>query len=210
MGTQFTDVIRTEDDLRVVIPEPANRAVWDKTITILDRHCRDFIAKSPFLLLATCDSTGRVDVSPKGDPPGFVQVLDDTTLAIPDRPGNQRADSLRNLVDRPRAGLIFLVPGKSETLRVNGPVELVRDRWLLEQMAMKGKPAQLAIVVHAEEVFFHCSKCVVRSQLWEQSAWPDLSDLASMGQVMKDHIKLDLPEDAMNAFLEQDVKTRLY
>jgi uncharacterized protein len=210
MTTPFTAVISTEDDLRDVIPAPRNSGAWDKTISVVDEHTAAFISKCPFVLVATSDASGRMDVSPKGDPPGFIRVLDEKTIAIPDRPGNGRADSFRNILANPRIGLYFLVPGRQETLRINGGARLVRDQWLLDEMAVKGRPAQLALVVDVEEVFFHCAKCIVRSNLWAADEWLDASDLASLGQVMRDQIKLDVPADAIERGLQKDIETRLY
>lgn len=208
--SRFQDVIETEEQLREVVPAPRVQAVWDKTIAVIDEHCAAFIARSPFVMIASCDRDGRMDISPKGDPPGFVHVLDEKTLAIPDRPGNGRLDTFRNLVTNPRVGLYFLVPGKQETLRVSGSAQVVRDQWLLDDLACKGKPASLALVVHVEEAFFHCAKCVVRSHLWHQSEWPDLAGLAPMGKVMVDQAKLDLPAELVERSLERDIAERLY
>ncbi len=210
MPRPFDDVITTEDQLREVIPAPRTSGAWDKTISLVDEHTAAFIAKCPFVLVATSDASGRMDVSPKGDPPGFVQVLDEKTIAIPDRPGNGRADSFRNILENPRIGLYFLVPGRQETLRINGGARLVRDQSLLDQMAVKGRPAQLALVVDVEEVFFHCAKCIVRSNLWAADHWLDASALASMGQVMREQIKLDIPAEAIDRGLQKDIETRLY
>lgn len=210
MPTTFESVITTEDQLREVIPAPTRREAWDKSRPSLDEYTAAFIAKSPFALIATADRDGRMDVSPKGDPPGFIKVLDESTLAIPDRPGNGRADSFRNILANPRIGLYFLVPGRQETLRVNGGARLVRDQWLLDEMAMKGKPAQLALVVDIEEVFFHCAKCVVRSGLWDAEHWTDASDLASMGRAMRDQLKLDATAEVIEQSLQRDIEKRLY
>ena len=136
----------------------------NKQIDHLDQHCRAIIAKSPFLLLGTSDPTGRCDVSPKGDYPGFVRVLDDKTIAIPDLPGNNRLDTLTNMLNNPQVGLLFMIPGMNETLRVNGTVRLVRDADLLESMAFQGKLPKLAIVVDIQEVFSHCPKAFMRSK----------------------------------------------
>jgi PPOX class probable FMN-dependent enzyme len=210
MPKSFEGVITSEAELREFIPEPRGSGAWDKSLTIVDDHSAAFIAKCPFVLVATSDASGKMDVSPKGDPPGFVRVLDEHTIAIPDRPGNGRADTFRNILANPRIGLYFLVPGRQETLRINGGARLVRDQWLLDEMAVKGRPAQVAVVVDVEEVFFHCAKCIVRSQLWDAEHWLDASDLASMGQVMRDQIKLDVPAEAIDRSLQKDVETRLY
>ena len=147
----YTDVITEEAELREIFGWPSERAL-NKQIDRLDSHCRAIIGKSPFLLLGTSDATGRCDVSPKGDYPGFVRVLDDTTVAIPDLPGNNRLDTLMNMLNNPQVGLIFLIPGMNETLRINGRVRLVRDADLLESMAYKRKLPKLAIVVDVQEV----------------------------------------------------------
>lgn len=206
----FNSIIATEADLRSIIPEPPPGGVWDKSLPFLEDHSKAFIAASPFVMIASCDPAGRMDISPKGDPSGFVQVLDDKTLAIPDRPGNGRADTFRNLLANPRIGLYFLVPGRSETLRVSGSAQLVRDQWLLGQMAVKEKPAQLAIVVNVEEAFFHCSKCIVRSNLWDTDDWDDVSHLASLGKIMRDQLKLEVPAEAIEKSLQKDIANRLY
>src|SRR5258705_2818538 len=125
-----------------------------------------------------------MDVSPKGDPPGFVQVLDDETLAIPDRPGNRRADTFSNVLQNPGVGLIFLIPGKLETLRVNGRARIVRDMALRERMAVQGKVPQIALVVTVEEAFIHCGKCMIRSQLWQPESWPDGDALPSQAECL--------------------------
>lgn len=161
-------------------------------------------------MIATTSRDGKMDISPKGDPPGFVRVLDEHTLAIPDRPGNGRADTFRNLLDNPRISVYFLVPGRSETLRINGSAQLVTDDWLLNDLSVKGKPAQLAIAVNVEESFFHCAKCVVRSNLWDAGAWEDASELASLGAVMRDQLKLEVTAEAIEAGLNRDIATRLY
>ena len=208
-GTGFRKVITSESELREVIGHP-NQRVLDKVIDHLDAHCRAFISRSPFLLIASTDGAGQVDVSPKGDPPGFVQVLDERTLAIPDRPGNRRLDTFRNVLRNPAIGLIFLIPGKRETLRVNGSALLVRDPDLLEGMAVNGRPAQLALVVRVEEAFFHCAKCMIRSRLWQPDAWPDLGGLASHAEVLVAHARLTQPVAEIQEVIERDARERLY
>ncbi len=185
---QFEDVITTTEQLRDILGFPAER-VQRKVINGLDKHCRQFISLSPFLLIATADTTGSMDVSPKGDPPGFVQVLDEKTLAIPDRPGNKRADGFLNIIENPRIGLFFLVPGYRETLRVSGSAQIVRNSGLRDSMAMNGKSPELALVVTIEEAFFHCAKCVIRSGLWQPDKWPDISDMPGYGQITVDHTR---------------------
>jgi PPOX class probable FMN-dependent enzyme len=166
--------------------DPVAASVVDKTLSTLDRHCLTFIARSPFVLVSTSDGAGRMDISPKGDAPGFVRVLDEKTLVIPDRPGNQRFDTFRNLFQSPRVGLIFLVPGKRETLRIGGRAEVVRDATLLESLNAQGEVPALAIAVHVDEAFFHCSKCMIRSRLWQHEQWAPVDGLPTLAETMKD------------------------
>jgi hypothetical protein len=151
-----------------------------------------------------------MDISPKGDAPGFVKVLDKTTLAIPDRPGNQRFDTFRNLFESPRVGLIFLVPGKRETLRVSGRAEVVRDADLLETLAANGKTPALALAVHVEEAFFHCAKCMIRSHLWLPERWPSLEGLPTLAETMKDAASVPVPVEVLEGIIQEDEETRLY
>ena len=182
----FSDVITEEAELREIFGWPSERAL-NKQIDRLDKHCRAIIAKSPFLLLGTSDATGRCDVSPKGDYPGFVRVLDDRTVAIPDLPGNNRLDTLMNMLNNPQVGLIFMIPGMNETLRINGKVRLIRDPALLESMAYQGKLPKLAIVVDVQEVFTHCPKAFLRSKLWSEEYRIERSELPSFAEILKDH-----------------------
>ena len=138
----------------------------------MDERVRAFIAEAPFLVMSTSDGDGRTDASPKGDAPGFVLVEDDRTLVIPERQGNTLAFGLTNILANPLVGLLFVIPGTTETLRVNGRAELAVDPELLERLAARGKPAVLGMRVHVEQVFFHCAKAFIRSQLWKQETWP--------------------------------------
>lgn len=183
---RFADVITEEVELREIFGWPSERAL-NKQIDRLDKHCRAIIEKSPFLLLGTSDATGRCDVSPKGDYPGFVRVLDDKTVAIPDLPGNNRLDTLLNMLKNPQVGLIFMIPGMNETLRINGKVRLVTDAELLKSMAYQGKLPKLAIVVDVQEVFTHCPKAFLRSKLWSEEYRIERSELPSFAEILKDH-----------------------
>lgn len=183
-------------ELRELIGEPTE-IVRRKQIDHLDEHCRRFIAHAPFLMLGTADATGRCDVSPRGDAAGFVRVLDDRTLVIPERPGNRLADSLRNIIENPRVGLIFLIPNVRETLRVNGRARLVTGGALLETMAARGKRPLLGIVVEAEEVTIHCAKAFIRSGLWEAARHDAPRPVASLAQIVIDHTKVDLSVDEL-------------
>ena len=205
----FSEIVKTESQFRDIIGHPSHR-VLRKHITALDQHCRAFIAKSPFVLIGSADGAGNMDVSPKGDPPGFVRVLDDTTLAIPERPGNRHADTFSNLLQNRHVGLLFLIPGKQETLRVNGTAVIVRDQWLRDGMAIAGKTPEFAIAVTVKEAFFHCAKCVIRSQLWSTTQWPDPTGLPSLAQAMVDAGKLDETPEEMQVLIDRDVRERLY
>lgn len=184
----FKHVVTSEKELRDLLGSPSERAV-KKDVALLDQHCRAFIAQSPFLLLATCNEKGRCDVSPKGDAPGFVRVLDAHHLVVPDRPGNKRLDGMRNLLRNPHVGMIFLIPGREETLRVNGRAWIVRDAELLGSLAARGREPLLALGVEVEECFFHCPKAFRRSELWEPTRWPARDALPSMASVLYDQVR---------------------
>lgn len=177
--------VQSEEELRALLGAPVPRAVT-KERRALHAHDRAWIAGSPFVLIATADADGTCDVSPKGDPAGFVRVLDDTTLAIPDRPGNRRADGFTNILRNPHIGLLFLVPGREETLRVNGRARLVREAPFLDDMIVRGHRPALALLVEVEHVFFHCAKAFKRSALWHPDSWSDPASLPSMACIVKD------------------------
>jgi len=157
--------------LRSIIGEPGE-LVPKKVMHSLDEMATDFIRRSPFLVLATTDAEGNLDASPKGGGPGFVAVEDELTLAIPDRKGNKLIFGLQNILANPHVGLIFIIPGTDETLRINGSAELTVEPALLERLAERGAPAHLAIRVRVHECFFHCAKAFIRSQLWHPDSWP--------------------------------------
>lgn len=206
---EFTDIIETREQLRAILSEP-HEMLTRKTLTHLDKHCGVFINRAPFMLLSTSDAKGNVDISPKGDPAGFVKILDEQTLAIPDRPGNHRADSMENILQNPRVGLIFMIPGKTETLRISGTAKIVRDEALRNSMVVQRKAPEFVLVVTVQEAFFHCSKCMIRSKLWQQEHWPDLDGLPRLAETMVDAGKLDLSEEEMHAIVINDEKERLY
>jgi len=201
----FKDVVTSKTELRELFGHPVERVLL-KEHAALDAHCRAFIARSPFLLLATSGANGRCDVSPKGDAPGFVRVLDERHLVIPDRPGNKRFDGMGNLLENPHVGLIFLIPGREDTLRVNGRAWIVRDVEILESLTAMGKRPQAAIGVEVEECFMHCAKAFRRSGLWERERWPDVSELPSPQRILGD----DAPvKNGTFEEYERDSKERL-
>ncbi|MEU1810909.1 pyridoxamine 5'-phosphate oxidase family protein [Micromonospora aurantiaca (nom. illeg.)] len=169
-----TREITSEAELRELIGTPMPRAAAKDRRTLHERD-REWLAASPFCLIATAGADGTCDVSPKGDPPGFALVLDDTTVAIPERPGNRRADGYRNILANPHVGLIFLIPGRTDTLRINGRARLISDAPWFADMEVKGHRPVLAVEVAIEQIFYHCTKAFLRSELWQQETWqPDV------------------------------------
>lgn len=202
------DVIASVEALRRIYPPP-RALVERKQLTRLDKHARTFIAHSPFLVLATADAEGRTDASPRGDTPGFVAVADDRTLELPDRIGNNRVDSLRNIIANPRVGLVFFVPGRDETLRVNGRARIRTAAPVLERHAAQGKLPRSVIEIAAEEVYFHCGKALIRSGLWSAEAQAGADALPSLGRMLADQIA---GEDAetLERGLAESYAQRLY
>jgi PPOX class probable FMN-dependent enzyme len=194
--------------LRECYPEPSERAV-KKTQQTLDEHIRGFIALSPFVCLGSSSADGA-DVTPRGDAPGFVHVLDDTTLLIPDWPGNNRLDTLLNIEANPHVGLLFLIPGFSESLRVDGTAEISLDPGLIGRWTVNGKHPRSVLRVTVREAFLHCGKAILRSKLWEESAKVDRGALPSYGQMLKDQTNVRDTAEQIQASVEDAYKTGLY
>jgi PPOX class probable FMN-dependent enzyme len=205
----FSEAVTTRSQLREVLAEPSG-FVTDKEFAELDEFGRDFIARSPFVLIASSDGAGSIDVSPKGDPPGFVRVLDDTTLAIPDRLGNHRADTFENVLRHPFVGLIFLVPGTKNTLRIRGRATIVRDEWLRASMQVDGKLPELALVVDVTSGYFHCAKCIIRSKLWTADPTGTGEDDLLLARTMVEHGELPVTVEQMQEIILDDENKRLY
>ncbi len=178
--------IASESELRALHSAPTERAVR-KELDRLDRHCRRFIELSPFLVMATADAEGRLDATPRGGDPGFVEVADDFTLLLPDRPGNNRLDSLTNLTERPDVGLLFMIPGVDETLRVNGVAALRTDPDLVERFQVGRRPPAIVLAITVRQAYLHCAKALMRSRLWDPDARIDRAELPTMGEMMRDH-----------------------
>jgi uncharacterized protein len=189
--TAWTEIASAEE-LRALVGTPSAR-VAEKVRTSLHEHDRAWLAASPFCLVATAGDDGSCDVSPKGDPPGFTLVLDDTTIAIPERPGNRRVDGFHNIVANPHVGLIYLVPGRGDTLRINGRARLVTDAPFFDDLIVQGHRPVLALVVEIEQVFYHCSKAFLRSKLWFPPSW-DQVDLPSRAVIAQ---ALERPDDSL-------------
>ena len=198
-----TDFVASEAQLRERYDTPKDMILKLK-LARLDKHARRFISLSPFLVLAT-----RGDASPKGDAPGFVRVVDDTTLLIPDRAGNNKLDTLRNILDDPAVGMIFLIPGFNETLRVNGHARVTMDPDLLAPLAVDGKAPKSGIVVDVEEVYLHCGTALLRAKLWDPEARTDRAAMPTMGRMVADQIA-GLDADEIETGYQEALKTSLY
>ena len=207
-SSPFRSLVTSEQLLRDLIGFPGPIAVA-KEVRRLDAACRAFIAQSPYVLIGTSAGDGRCDVSPKGDAPGFVRVLDDRRLAIPDRPGNKRLDGMRNILSNPHVGLLFIVPGNDFTLRVNGRAAITREPELLRSLEAQGKVPRLAIGVEVEEVFLHCARSFRRGRLWDQPTWPGPDALPSMPCILYDQTRGAMSLEALEARQAESL-ARLY
>lgn len=185
--TKDVSLITDEAALRALHHAPMSRAT-DKVLTRLDRHCEEILALSPFCVLAT-QGPGGADVSPRGDPPGFLRAIDDRTILLPDRVGNNRLDGMVNILSNPRVGLLVLVPGMKETLRINGLAVITDDPRVLEDAAVQGQVPKVGILITVQEAFMHCAKALVRSSLWDPDQHIDRSILASYPQMLRDHVE---------------------
>lgn len=203
------DVLADPAKLRDVIG-PIYPSQDDKVIDHIDGHCRAWIERCPFIVVTTVDSEGRLDASPKGDPPGFVKVLDQKTLAIPDRPGNRRADGLLNILQTSRIGLMFVVPNRREVVRVNGSAQIVQDKDLLASMAVNQRAPQLAILVRVEEAFFHCGKAMIRSGMWTPETWGDIEGLPSYAEALTDHSSISATVEQLQQGISMNETHQLY
>jgi PPOX class probable FMN-dependent enzyme len=209
VGTAFNRIVTSVEELRELLGEPQERSRL-KVIPELDAHCRAFIAHSPFLLIGTANAFGQCDVSPKGDEPGFVRVLDDRTLVIPDRPGNRRFDGFKNILENPHVGLLFLIPNVQETLRINGRACIIRDEELLATMEARGKRPPFGIGVEVEECFLHCPKAFIRSSLWDAAKADSDRPVASFARMLLDHTKIEgITEEELTRQQAEALKTQL-
>lgn len=206
-------LVASEEELRSLFP-PTHALALDKCQDRLDKHARDFLARSPFLCIGTQSRDGSADVSPRGDPRGFVKVLDDRTLLIPDRPGNNRLDTQANILANPAVGLLFMIPGFDETMRVNGTARITRDPDLLALLAVRDRTPVVAILVSVREVFLHCAKAFRRSKLWDPAERQDRSAMPSLLNMVLDQTT-GVPEDAgemekLEAALEEGYRKTMY
>ncbi|MDR7243033.1 MSMEG_1061 family FMN-dependent PPOX-type flavoprotein [Priestia megaterium] len=185
-NSHFKEQVKTKEELRRIVGPP-NKLAHQKIIPYLDRHCREFIKHSPFVIIATANHKGICDSSPRGDHAGFVQVVDEKRLLIPERRGNQKVDSMENILPNPQIGLLFLIPGIEETLRINGRACIVKEKAILETMAVNNKAPLLAIGVEVQECFLHCSKAFKRSKLWDPESWERVETLPPAAKIVAEH-----------------------
>lgn len=210
---KFEGIISTVEEFelfRTSVGTPSERAA-NKVISFIDEHVREFISKSPFLTMATASSDGQCDVSPRGDQPGFVSVIDEQHLFIPERPGNKRMDSAQNIITNPNIGLIFLIPGLGETLRINGKAYICQDPELLEMSVVNGRVPLFGILVEVQECYVHCAKALIRSSLWNPDSWPEKATLPSVPQMLVDHAKIpNTTSEEVAKSLQEGYVNRLY
>ena len=213
MSIKFKEIISSKEEFeefRSFIGQPSQRAA-NKVISFIDLHCRNFISMSPFLTMATSNSEGKCDVSPRGDFPGFVSVLDEHHLFIPERPGNRRMDSAENIFTNPNIGLIFFIPGLGETLRINGKAYISRDPELLENNSVNDRAPLFGILVEVEECYAHCAKALIRSKLWNPDSWLAKNKLPSVPHMLVAHSKTpNVTAEQVAKELQEGYKTRLY
>ena len=209
LGGRLVEVAESEEELRALYGPPSEIAAR-KSLTRLDEHCRHFIARSPFVCLSSAGTDGSADISPRGDAPGFVRVLDEQTLFIPDRLGNNRIDSLRNLVVNPHVGLLFLIPGIDETLRVHGLARVVLRSELLDECAVGGKSPRSGVLVEVREAFLQCAKALKRSRLWLDDFRLTTEQMPTLGKMLADQLCLTTPVSELDAMIDKAYREKLY
>jgi len=201
--------LEQEDDLRTVYAQPS-KGVRDKVFPHLDKHSRRFLELSPFFCIGSSQPNGLGDVSPRGGEPGFVHALDDRHIAFPDRPGNNRLDTLSNIVHQPAVGLLFFLPGVNDMLRINGLASVSTEEALMQRFVHEGKRPRSVVIVETQEVYFHCSKALRRSDLWNPDKRIEKGAFPTLGQIVRDQQKLLVPAKVIDLGLEQDAKKNLY
>ena len=208
-GGRVVDVAESQEELRALYGPPSEIAAR-KSLTRLDEHCRHFIERSPFVCLSSAGADASADISPRGDAPGFVRLLDEQTLFIPDRQGNHRIDSLRNLVVNPHVGLLFLIPGIDETLRVHGLARVVLRSELLDECAVGGKTPRSGILVEVREAFLQCAKALKRSRLWSNDYRLMTEQMPTLGRMLTDQLCLTTPVSELDAMIDKAYREKLY
>lgn len=210
MSNPFKEILTAESQIRDILGYPGD-LVKKKVIKSIDKHCLNFIALSPLLFLSTADEKGSCDVSPRGDAPGSVLVLDKNHLVIPERSGNRRVDSLRNILLNPQIGILFIIPGLGETLRINGQAYVIKDEEILKQMKFHEKQPVLGIGVKVEECFIHCAKAFLRSKVWESDSWLKKDALPSVSAILSDHLNsTEYTQESIRQVFQESYEKRLY
>lgn len=206
---QAKNVIHSADELRAIMGDVYPTGV-NKVIDHVDVYCRTWIEHTPFIVISSASASGAMDVSPKGDPAGFVKVLDNKTLAIPDRLGNNRGDTFTNVLENPRVGVMFVIPKRTEVLRVSGSAQVVTDEDLLIEMEVNGKIPSLALLLRVEEAMFHCGKSMIRSRMWKPNDWASIEGLPTFAQALKAHGSLPNQLDELEELVASNEKHNLY
>ncbi len=210
MKNPFKEILTSENQLREIIGYPSELVI-KKVINKIDKHCLYFISLSPLLILSSADDKGNCDVSPRGDAPGSVLVLDEKHFVIPERPGNRRIDTLKNILLNPKIGILFIIPGLGETLRINGQAYVITDEEILKKMQAREKMPVLGIGVRVEECFIHCAKAFIRSKTWESDSWQKKDTLPSISSMLTDHLdSTEYTEESIKQGLQESYEKRLY
>ncbi|WP_054957245.1 pyridoxamine 5'-phosphate oxidase family protein [Paenibacillus dakarensis] len=207
MNQPFKDKLTSEEEIRELVGS-SSPLVMKKTVHAMDIHCMDFICKSPMIFISTSDNKGKCDVSPRGDHPGFIHIIDHQHFVIPERPGNRRLDSILNILSNPHIGVIFIIPQLEETLRINGRACVIKDADLLESMKVNGKAPSMGIGVTVEECYMHCAKAFKRSKLWDPESWSDVNELPKPAKILAAHA--GAKEDEVARSLKESYEKRLY
>ena len=202
-------VITSLEEIRGTLGEVSDNQ-RDKIIDHVDQHISEWIKRSPFVVVSTYDVEGNVDVSPKGDPPGFVTILDEKTLAVPDRLGNRRVDTFQNLLVNPRIGLMFIVPKRREVVRVSGSAQIVKDEELLKSMAINDRQPEFVILVRVEKAFYHCGKAMIRSRMWQPDEWGSIDGMTTYAQAVMDHARPPQSLEELTERFDRNERERLY
>ena len=197
------------DALREVMGHPSHRSA-NKAIDHVDALARRFLAACPIAILGTRRADGGVDQTPRGDPPGFIHVLDDKTIALPERPGNRRADSLENVLHDPQVGLICLIPGHNDTIRISGTAKIVQDATLAETMQVRSHKPSLILMIRVERLMCHCPKALLRASMWRAEGWPDSSDVPSLAEILVAHGALSETVQDIEEVIAEDQRTAMY
>lgn len=201
--------ITSADELQGML-KPMHPSQVNKTIDHIDAHCAAWLSRTTFVSIASCDARGNMDVSPKGDPAGFIKVLDPKTLALPDRIGNFRADTFFNVLENPRVGMMCVVPKRKEVVRINGAAEIVMDDELLDLTELNGHRPDFVLLIRVEEAFFHCGKAMIRSRMWQPDHWGSIDGLPTYSEALKDHGEMDMPLEEIEERMAFNEASRLY